>query len=342
MSQEIERRARGTLSQRSESRPEPSWRTVAATTMRLWLERHHIVNQRPAGRRRRLLVVLSALAAMGLGAVLTLVFTGMNQQASPGARLSDPAQLTALQLAAANRLAAAKWVTAQVSAGVIVSCDPEMCGEAQQQRFPAGQLMVLSPTAPDPLGSEVVIETPAIQSQFGVRLATVFAPQVLASFGSGPEQVVVRYVAPGGSAAFNAQLATDRQRRIKAGSELLGNSNIHVNATTRAQLLNGQVDPRLLVTLGYLASKISLKLVAFDDKSPGEGYAVPLRGAEIGATPAGLSAILQILGDQQGSYAPAGKGLGTVRGERVVAVWYGAPGPLDNNLQKFSLGEGST
>jgi hypothetical protein len=46
--------------------PEPSWQAVAGTTARLWLERHRIVNRRPAGRRRRLVVVLSALAASGL------------------------------------------------------------------------------------------------------------------------------------------------------------------------------------------------------------------------------------------------------------------------------------
>lgn len=330
MSQEIERRTRGTLSQRSEPRSEPSWRTVAGTTLRLWLERHHVVNRRPAGPGRRLVVVLSALAAMALGAGITLAFTGTNQQASPGARPTDTAQnLTLLQQAAANRQAAAKWVAAQVSTSEIVSCDLEMCGEVQDSGFPAGQLMVLAPTAPDPLGSEVVIATPAVQSQFGLRLATVYAPQVLASFGSGPEQVVVRYIAPDGAAAFNAQLAKDRQDRISAGSLLLKNGNIHVNAATRAQLLAGQVDPRLLVTLAQLASKISLKLVAFVDKSPGEGYAVPLRGAEISATSVGLSAILQILGAQQGTFAPAEKGQTTVRGEPVVAFWYGAPGPLD-------------
>jgi hypothetical protein len=321
MSQELERRTPGTLSQR----PEPSWRAVAGTTVRLWLERR-VVNKR----RRRLVVVVSALVAMAFGAGITLAFTGTNQQASPGARSGDPVQsLTALQLAANNRLAAAKWVAAQVSTSQIVSCDPEMCGEVQQYGFPAGQLMVLSPTAPDPLGSEVVIATPAIQSQFGVRLATVYAPQVLASFGSGPEQVVVRDIAPDGTAAFNAQLAKYRQDRINAGGQLLKNSNIHANAATRAQLLAGQVDPRLLATIGYLASKISLKLVAFDDKSPGEGYAVPLRGAEISATSAGLSAILQILDAQQGDFAPAGKGLTAIPGGRAVAVWYGAPGPLD-------------
>src|ERR1700728_4296276 len=101
MSQKIERRTRGALSQRSEPRSQPSWRTVAGTTVRLWLERHHVVNQRPAGPRRRLVVVLSALAAMALGAGITLAFTGTNQQASPGARPTDPAQSpTVLQQAA--------------------------------------------------------------------------------------------------------------------------------------------------------------------------------------------------------------------------------------------------
>jgi hypothetical protein len=328
MSQEIERRTRGALSQRPEPRSEPSWPTVAANTLRLWLERHHLVKQRSPGR-RRFLVLLSALAAMAVGAGLTFALTGTNQQASPGARPSDPAQLTALQLAEANRLAAAKWVATQVSASEIVSCDPEMCREVQQQRFPAGQLMLLPPTAPDPLGSEVVIATPAIQSQFGDRLATVYAPEVLASFGSGSEQVVVRSMAPDGAAAYNAQLAKDRQDRIGAGRLLLKNSNIHANAATRAELLAGQVDPRLLATIAQLAHGIALNLVAFGHKSPGEGNAVPLRGAEISATSAGLSAILQILDAQQGNFAPAGKGLISIPGGRAVAFWYGAPGPLD-------------
>ena len=331
MSQEIERRTPGTLSQQPEPRSEPSWRTVAGTTVRLWLERHHVVNRRPAGPRRRLVVVLSALAAMALGAGITLAFTGTNQQAPPGARPADPAQSPAvLQQAADNRLAAAKWVATQVSTSEIVSCDLEMCGEVQDSGFPAGQLMVLAPTAPDPLGSEVVIATPAIQSQFGIRLATVYAPQVLASFGSGPEQVVVRYIAPDGAAAFNAQLAKARQDRISAGRLLLENSNIHAYPAARTELLGGQVDPRLLATLAQLAHEIGVKLVAFDDKSPGEGYAVPLRGVEIGAArPAGLAAILQILNAQQGNFAPAEKTLASVGGLRVVAIQYDAPGPMD-------------
>ena len=40
--------------------------------MRLWLERHH---RYPAGRRRLLVFVLSALVAMALGAGVTLAIT---------------------------------------------------------------------------------------------------------------------------------------------------------------------------------------------------------------------------------------------------------------------------
>jgi hypothetical protein len=331
MSQEIERRAPGTLSQPPEPRSEPSWPKVASTTVHLWLERHHVVSQRPASTRRRLVALLSALAAMALGAGITLAFTGTNLQASPRPRSTATAQsLILLQQAADNRLAAAKWVASQVSTSEIVSCDLEMCGEVQDSGFPSGQLMVLSPTVPDPLGSEVVIATPAIQSQFGLRLATVYAPQVLASFGSGPEQVVVRYIAPDGAAVFNAQLAKDRQDRITAGSLLLKNNNIQVNAATRTELLAGQVDPRLLVTLAQLAHGIAVKLVAFGAKSPGEGNALPLRGVEIGAAnPASLSTILQILDAQQGNFAPADKKLASVGGLRVVSIQYDAPGPMD-------------
>ena len=147
MGQEIQRRTPGTPSQQSE----PSWSTVAGTTMRLWLERHHIVSQRPARGRRRLVAVLSALVAMAFGAGITLAFTGASTQASPGARPSDVAESrTPLQQATAYRLAAANWITAQVAAGVDVSCDPIMCHQAQQAGFPAGQLMVLPSTAPDP------------------------------------------------------------------------------------------------------------------------------------------------------------------------------------------------
>lgn len=328
MGQDLQRRTPGTLSQR----PDPSWSTVAVTTLRLWLERHHIVSRPPAGRRRRLVVALSAVVALVLGAGITLAFTETNQKAASPARPSDPAvrNMTPLQQAVFYRLAAAKWVATEAGPGVQVACDLTMCGEAEQAGFPAGRLMVLPTTAPDPLGADLVIATPAIQSQFGTRLASVYAPQIVARFGSGPEEVDVRYLPPGGTVAFDSQLATDRKRRVTAGVQLAGNQNVHAGPAARAELQAGQVDPLIVITLAQLANRIPVKLVAFTDPAPGEGLSVPLRGAEIGAVkPGDLAAILAEFTSQQGVYAPVRKPvIKSINGESVVTVTYGAPSPM--------------
>jgi hypothetical protein len=310
---------------------EPSWPAVASNTVHLWLERHH--RYRPS-RSRRLVFLLSALVAMALGAGVTLAFTqrGAEHTAS---RPSDAAQSPdALQVAATDRYQAAQWIAKQVASDVVVSCDPEMCNDLQKSGFPAGQLMELQPSSPDPLGSRLVVATPVIRNQFGTRLATVYAPLVIASFGSGAERVDVRYVAPDGTAAFEAQLATDRKNRISAGEQLLANKRVQVAAPARQALLAGQVDPRLLVTLSALASALvhvtPIHLVAFDDPSPGVSSDVPLRGAELGAAAsAGLPAMVTFLKAQQDQFAPAvARITKTATGQSVVTVRYDAPGPM--------------
>jgi hypothetical protein len=326
MGQDLRRRTQGALSQR----PEPSWSAVAGTTVRLWLERHHIHSlRRPA---RRQVVALSALVAMTFGAAITLVFTGTNQPAAPGVKPSDAAQSTSRlqQQAASYRQQAATWVAHQLSPGVVVSCDLAMCNEAQQSGFPPGRLMVLALTAPDPLGATVIIATPALQSQFGTRLASVYAPQVIARFGSGPDEVDVRYLPPGGTAAFDSQLAADRRSRLAAGAQLAGNQHLHAGPAARAELVAGQVDPYLMATLAQLSARTTVQLVAFTDSSPGEGYAVPLRGAEmLAAAPGALSAIRAEYAAQQGGYAPIHLGITkNSSGQQVVTVTYGAPSPM--------------
>jgi hypothetical protein len=322
MGQELQRRTSATPARQAE----PSWPTVASNTVRLWLERHR--GRRAA--RRRLVLGVSVLAAMALGAGVTLAFT----QRGPAPVAAQPAGLArsqdALRLAAAARQQAARWITQQVASSVVVSCDPEMCMELQKSGFPAGQLMELQPSAPDPLGSQLVVATPVIRSQFGIRLATVYAPLVIASFGSGADRVDVRYLAPNGTPAFESQLATDKQDRVTAGQELLTNKRVQASPAARQALLAGQVDPRLLVTLSALAHLMPLHLVTFDDPSPGVSSGVPLRGAEIGAAAsAGLPAMVAFLSAQQDPYAPAVARITQIaNGQSVVTVRYDAPGPL--------------
>ena len=272
---------------------------------------------------------------MALGALVTLAFTHQGEQAQKpsSVRSADPAPSTpsALQTAAANRSQAADWIAQQMLPSVLIGCDPLMCQALQAANVSASRLSMVQPSAPDPLGVEVIVATPALRSQFGPRLATVYAPQVLASFGTGTQRIDIRYLAPGGTAAFEASLASTRRARIQAGQQLLSNKNVLASAQAHGALLAGNVDPRLLITLGLLAHEMQVRLVIFDDPSPGVGSAVPLRGAEIGATgSAGLSAVLAFL-TQQTTYQPSHFSQIRIASGQVVTMQYDAPGPLGMN-----------
>ena len=308
-------------------RLEPSWPAVAATTFRLWLQRHGKGGGRRTSRRQRGVLVLSAIAAMALGALVTLAFTQQRAQA-PTPRPSNPAQNTPSQLAIAlaNRDQAAAWIAAQVLPGTDIECDTLMCAALQAAGVSAGNLLVMQTTTQDPMGATVVVATPAVRNQFGSRLASVYAPLLMAQFGTGPERIEVLYLAPDGTVTFNASLAPDRAARIAAGEQLLANKRVQASAAARSALLTGNVDPRLLITLPALAHEMPLRLVAFDDSSP--GAAVPLRGAELSASASvGLSAILTFLTAQQAQYKPSlFKKVELADGQWVVIVQYDAPG----------------
>jgi hypothetical protein len=268
-------------------------------------------------RRRRALIVFCVLAVMSFGTGVSLAAAGIGQ---PAAFALVPGQATEAETAA--------WIAAQVGSGTTVSCDPAMCAQLRQRGFPAAGLMTLRPSAASPLGSAVVVATPAIRDQFGARLAAAYAPLVIASFGSGADRVDVRAVAPDGAAAFESELAAGHTRLIFAGKELLSNKNLQASAAARTALLAGQADPRLLVTLSALVSEMPLRLVSFDDPSPGASPAVPLRGAEIAATSsAGLTAALAFLHAQQAPYLPAVSAV--TGGQSLINVRFDAPGLVD-------------
>ncbi len=314
----------------------PSWSQVVVTTMRLWFERHGRNGKgRPqTARGRRLAIALGAIAAMALGVLVTLAVTQTGQKsAAPQPSFAARSTPTQLQVAAADRAQAAAWIAQQVLPGAVIGCDAQMCGVLQSAGVSAGRLYTFQPGTPDPLNATVVVATLAVRNEFGARLAGVYAPQLLARFGTGPEQVDVRVVEPDGTAAFEASLMPDLSQRIAAGEQLLTNKNIDASAQARAALRAGLVDPRLLVTLSALAHKMAVQLILFDDSSPGSSPEVPLRGTEIGAsTAAGLSAIMGFFAAQRSDYLPANYRIITIQdGRSVVAVQFDAPGFLGLN-----------
>jgi hypothetical protein len=275
--------------------------------------------------------VAGAVIERGATAAGTVPRQAGSAAASSAAASSSALSVAAVQAAAETRGQAAGWVAQQVAAGAIVACDPAMCAALLESGVPAGRLLLLGTAATDPLGADVVVATPALRSQFGTRLETVYAPTVLASFGSGAGRIDVRAVAPDGAAAYESALAADQRARIAAGRQLLGNRRISVSANARAALRDGEVDPRVLVVLAALAAAEPLRIVAFGDPSPGASPAVPLRGAEISpartgaGARAGLESILSFLDAQQAPFLPARSGL---VGTSAVSVEYSAPGPL--------------
>jgi hypothetical protein len=304
---------------------------VLATTVRLWAQRRLGWARRlwPARVGWRTAIVITLVAAVFAAGAATVVLT-RSGRGRPAAGAAG-----ALATAAAARQQAAAWVVSQANPDAIVACDPAMCAALQARGLPSGRLLVLTPGRADPLGSDLVVATPAVRSQFGARLAGVYAPVTLAAFGSGTAQIVIRAVAPDGAAAYRAGLATDIRARRAAGALLLHNSHIHVAVAARAALADGEIDPRLLVTLATLAHLHPLNIVGFGSPSPGASPGVPLRSADItGAAPAGsgpvsLHGLMTVLQAQRPPYLPSALEIVRIPSSgAVLRIGFPVPSPL--------------
>jgi hypothetical protein len=330
-------------------RSEPSWPTVIATTVRLWVQRNPVFGSRST-RRRRVTVVLAAVAVVVLGAGVAgaVVWHAATPSSAPSASAGqrqaappDPGSTAALGVSAAVRSTAASWIAGQVASSAVIACDPAMCAALQADGIAATRLVVLGTATADPLGSDLVVATAAVRNEFGARLESVYAPALVASFGSGAEKIDIRAVAPDGAAAYESSLAADRRSRVSAGSQLLHNPRISVSASARAALSAGDVDPRLLLMLAALAAGQPVAVTAFGDAAPGAGTAVPLRSARLAPGTAGtkassatapaagaksqLRSMLAYIEAQQGPYLPLRAGLD---GTSALTVEYAAPSPL--------------
>jgi hypothetical protein len=313
-------------------RSEPSWPTVIATTIRLWVGRHPVAGLKITGWRLLALVACAVLAVSAAVAAVVVGTTAASPAPPPARAASAGSQISvSLQAATAARTTAARWIAGQVSPSAIVACDPAMCAALQASGVAAGRVLVLGTSASDPLGSDLVIATPALRSQFGARLASVYAPVVIASFGSGAARIDIRAVAADGTAAYDSALAADRSARIAAGEELIGNHRIAMTAAATTVLRAGQVDPRLLAMLAALAAQQPLRILAFGDPSPGASAAIPLRSVELAPATAGANAaarlrtMLSFVQAQRSPFLPATAALVH---QSALNVEYAAPSPL--------------
>jgi hypothetical protein len=275
-----------------------------------------------------ILLVAAAVLAVTLG------------QGSRGARANGQASANGRQRLATETTArnqAVAWVASQVGRDIVVACDAVTCADLAERGFPVSSLNVLQPTAPDPYGSELVIATASVRSQFGSKLASVYAPEVLASFGAGAARIDIRLIAANGPAAFRVALSTDLLARKHSGAEVARNARIAVAPAAMAQLKDGLVDSRLLTTIAFLAVQQPLRIVAFGGVAAGASPGVPLRCADLAATDAAahlsgaayVRSLIALVGAQRPPYAPLS--VRTVRlpgGQIVLRIEFAAPSPL--------------
>jgi hypothetical protein len=268
-----------------------------------------------------------------LAGLLIVVVTGAVVVLAASHGPPKPSAIAASSAAGSQRLASASalraqavdWVAAQVGHDVSVACDAATCSALAARGFPASNLTVVQPSATDPYGSTLVIATAAIRSQFGAKLGGAFAPQVIASFGTGANRIDVRFIAPLGAAAFRRASSADLAARKASGAELLQNSRVTVAASARSLLAAGLIDPRLLTTIAFLAGQHPLVIVGFGGASPGAGP-VPLRSVYLAEADAAAhltgSAYVQslesVLQAQSPPYVPL----------RVTSVQFGGGGPV--------------
>jgi serine/threonine protein kinase len=291
---------------------------------------------RPVWWRRRAPVLLAAILLVASLGVLAFNLPG---RGAGSEQLTGRHAPTNQELAAeaAARTQAITWILQQVSQAAVVSCDPQVCTDLVSRDFPSSDLLMLGSTSTDPLGSDLVIATATIRAQFGGRLASVYAPAILASFGSGNARIDIRLVFPGGTARYHAVEKAALRTRKAADAQLLANSQIEVSATARAQLLSGDIDPRLPMLLAAMAASHPVSIVDFVNKSPGGGPASLLRWVDLATTdraahltPAAYLGWMQaFIVAQTAQYLPGWVQRITPRtGQAVLRIGYGAPSPL--------------
>ncbi|MDQ2814792.1 MAG: hypothetical protein M3Z75_23805 [Actinomycetota bacterium] len=287
----------------------------------------------PTTARRHLVRLGVAAAFVALTAVLAVEAT----YGFPGSHLASADAHThattsaPVTQAVAARTQAALWAAEQVGDDAILACDPAMCSVLVRRGISAGNLLVLGPGTADPLSSDVILATAAVRGTFGSRLSSVYAPEILASFGSGQARIDIRVVASAGAAAYRLALAADLLARQAAGQQLLHDPRIAFASSARAQLIAGQVDARLLTTLDTMAADEPVRIETFLDGGPGASPGLPLRAAEVIGARGAVRHMLAFFRAQRAPYVPARTAVTVPTGsggQSVLTVQFAAPTPL--------------
>ena len=293
--------------------------------------------QRDGGHSRRrwraVTVLGSALLVAGLGAMAFALAEHGTPPARPTGPRPGPIQPSDNETAVRNQ--AITWIMHQVSRGAVVGCDAQVCTDLHSRGMPYANLLTLGSQSNDPLGADLVVDTAAVRAQFRDRLH-VWAPAIIAAFGSGNARIEIRLEFPGGATSYREDQPKYARARKLADAQLLTNNHIKLSPMAKAQLRSGNIDTRLPELIAFMVHYHPLQIVDFAGQSPGGGTASLLRSMDLATTdpPAHLTSSAYIgwmrsfIRVQRSKYHPA-LTLVTLRGQTVLRIGYGAPSSLN-------------
>jgi hypothetical protein len=255
--------------------------------------------------------------------------------ASPARPTVPPGASPPLNGEAAIRARAVTWIVHQVSRSAIVGCDAQVCADLESKGFP--NLLTIGPQTNDPLGADLVVSTAAVRAQFRGRLATVWAPAIIAAFGSGKARIEIRLEYPGGAKSYNADQGKYQRARKRIDALLLNNRSIKLSTEAGAQLRSGNIDPRLPELIAAMVHIHPVRIVDFGDQSPGGGPASLLRSMDLATanppahltSPVYISWMRSFVRVQRSQYHPAMSQVTLPTGQAVLRIGFGAPSPLN-------------
>jgi hypothetical protein len=312
---------------------EPSLARVMGTTLRLWFRRR--VLRVPDGARTGALrwsgLTAAVLVVAGAAAGLAVWLSGAQPAHVRAYHHAAPLPNPALALTAANEHEASAWIMGQVAPGTSIGCDPTMCGYLQAMGQATAQQVVLQPGGALPGTAAVIVATPAVRAQAGAALDSQ-AQEVIASFGTGAEQVQVRVTGTGYLTAARRAVAASG----KAGRALARNARLHLSGSARRVLDGGLVDTRLQVVLKRLLAAHPVYVIGFGDAGPGASWPALLRSVTIGRLVHGtgthrfseLAAMLRLLHAQGAPYRPGVYQERLAGGQALLTIEFPAPSPL--------------
>ena len=290
--------------------------------------------QARASRSYRVVGVLVATATVGALVLGWAVFhhggksAAQGTNAGPGSARpasAPPAGAPSAGPAVVRRDAAA-WIKTQLAPGALISCDPIMCRALVSHGIPAGHLYMLKPGKTNPLDSSVIVATPTLRSQIGSKLTSIYAPGLLARFGSGDQQIQVQAIAPHGVPQYMSKVKSDLAARKMSGAALAGSPGIVASAPARKELAAGEVDSRLMTVLTGLAASHPVHIVAFGESGPDTATA-PFRSAELGET--NVAEMMATVSAQRSPFRAAHmKSVRLSSGRHVLLIDFTAPSPF--------------